>query len=252
MTNLRFEILNDVVDYFVICESNYDHRNQIKGFNFQIKNKKYFDKIIYLKIFEPFPEKNNPWENQALQRDYILKKIFANDEDYLIFSDPDEIPNPENIFDLNLRKKYGIFMQRHFMYKFNIVADQYSPWEGSRVSKFKNILSIDNMRQKILKKNIKKWWRLDKERSIELIENGGWHFNNFLSSKELSLKLRTFAHIEFSEKKYSDPAIIEKKIKLREDLFGRNHFFKKIKEDNFNILPSYVLNNLNEYKNYFE
>ena len=35
ITNLRFEILNDTVDYFVICESIYDHRGQKKVKNFK-------------------------------------------------------------------------------------------------------------------------------------------------------------------------------------------------------------------------
>lgn len=28
ITNLRFEILNDYVDFFVICESRFDHRGK--------------------------------------------------------------------------------------------------------------------------------------------------------------------------------------------------------------------------------
>ena len=30
ITNLRFEILNNVVDFFIVCESNYDHRGKKK------------------------------------------------------------------------------------------------------------------------------------------------------------------------------------------------------------------------------
>ena len=30
LTNLRFEILNDVVDYFIVCESKYDHKGNSK------------------------------------------------------------------------------------------------------------------------------------------------------------------------------------------------------------------------------
>ena len=30
LTNARFEILNDVVDYFIICESNFDHKGNKK------------------------------------------------------------------------------------------------------------------------------------------------------------------------------------------------------------------------------
>ena len=42
ITNTRFEILKNVVDYFVICESNYDHRGKKKKLilSYLIKNLK--------------------------------------------------------------------------------------------------------------------------------------------------------------------------------------------------------------------
>ena len=33
ITNIRFEILNEFVDYFVVCESIYDHRGLKKKIN---------------------------------------------------------------------------------------------------------------------------------------------------------------------------------------------------------------------------
>jgi beta-1,4-mannosyl-glycoprotein beta-1,4-N-acetylglucosaminyltransferase len=252
ITNLRFEILKDVVDYHVVCESSYDHKNNFKGFNFKIKNNLFRDKIIYIQLNEPFTNSKNPWVNQAFQRDFILQNINAKSEDYLIFSDPDEIMRPEKLINFNLKKKYGIFLQKHFMYKFNIIADQYSPWEGSRVVKFGDIKSIDYLRQKILVKNIKKWWRPDKEKSIQIIEDGGWHFNNFLSPEELAIKLNTFAHTEFSDKKYSDPLIITDKIANKKDLFGRGHVFRKLNDKDYDILPDFVNSNLKLFRNYFD
>ena len=115
-----------------------------------------------------------------------------------MFSDPDEIPNPKILENFKLKKKYGIFMQSHFVYKFNLYNYYDSPWEGTRVCKFRDLKSIDYMRQKILSKNIKKWWRPDKERNIELISDGGWHFKDIFTPEELSIKLKTFAHKEFS------------------------------------------------------
>ena len=63
----------------------------------------------------------------------------ASDEDYIFFSDPDEIPNPHVLENLNLKKKYGIFMQKCFNYKFNLFNQFESPWEGSRVCKKKKL-----------------------------------------------------------------------------------------------------------------
>ena len=54
ISNIRFEILNASVDYFVVCESEYDHKGNKKNLNFKILNKKFKDKIIYLVLDEPF------------------------------------------------------------------------------------------------------------------------------------------------------------------------------------------------------
>ena len=86
MFELRYHILSEVVDCFVICESKYDHKNTKKKLNF--KNLNFFDqrKIKYIVIEEPFPERNNVWENQAHQREYLLNNLnFLNKDDYIFF-----------------------------------------------------------------------------------------------------------------------------------------------------------------------
>ena len=151
--------------------------------------------MIYLVLDNPFPLDLNRWARQAYQREYIFKGLTNTDkDDYVMFSDPDEIPNPALLKNFNLQKKFAIFLQKHFVYKFNIANNYEYPWPGTRICKLKNLKSFDYMRQKILIKNIKKWWRIDKEKSIEVINNGGWHFNNLFSAEEMSIKLKTFAH----------------------------------------------------------
>ena len=67
--------------------------------------------------------------------------------------------------------------------------------------------------QKVKAKNLKyNFLRFDTERNIEIFENGGWLFNNIMSPREISLKLRTFAHTEYSDTKFSAIEVIEKKI----------------------------------------
>ena len=152
VTNLRFEILDEVVDYFVVCESKYNHRGEKKRLNFNLLNPKFESKIIYLVLNENFKEKNL-WKNQAVQREYIFNGLRnAGENDYVMFSDPDEIPNPEMIKRLNLTSKYGIFLQNCFCYKLNIFNKYETPWEGTRICKKKNLKSFDYLRQKILKK----------------------------------------------------------------------------------------------------
>ena len=246
---LRYNILKEYVDYFVICESKYDHRNNIKKLNF---NTKIYDsdKIKYLVLEKPFPKNTNLWENQAIQREFILKNLnFAEDDDLIFFSDPDEIPNPDVLKNFSLNKKYGIFMQNFYNYYFNLLNPYETPWEGTRVCKKKNLKSIDFMRQKIRKKNINyKFYRLDKEKNIEIFQKGGWHFNNLMSAEEISKKLTTYAHIEYSDKEYSSISVIKKKIADRIDLFGRGEKYKVVNIDN--TFPRYLVENIELYKEY--
>ena len=250
MFNLRYNILEKYVDFFVVCESLYDHTGQPKEKKFIFK--KQFDKkkIKYFLLDKPFSKKNNRWENQAEQRDYLLSCLnFADDNDYIFFSDPDEIPNPEILLNFNLDKKYGIFLQRCFNYKFNLFNKHETPWEGTRVCKKKNLKSIDFMRQKVKSKNLKyKFYRFDKEKNIEIFQNSGWHFNNILSPEAISLKLKTFAHTEFALDKFSNIEIIKDKIDNMIDLFERGHKYEKINLDK--SFPKYLIENLNKYKEF--
>ena len=155
---------------------------------------------------------------------------------------------PEKLKSFKLKKKYGIFFQDCFNYKFNLYNAYESPWEGSRVAKKKDLKSIDFMRQKVKSKNIKKFYRPDIEKNIQIFKNAGWHFNNIMNASQISLKLKTFAHKEFSSKKYSSQKVIKKKIVERKDLFERGHTYERVKmNDKF---PKYLLANKKKYKKY--
>ena len=248
--DFRYEVLKDYVDFFVICESKYDHKGNSKKLNFKIKNNQDEKKIRYIIHDISFPTSNNPWQNQKIQRDFIIKKLdFVNDDDFVFFSDPDEIPNPQTLQNFSLQKKYGIFFQKCFNFKFNLFNPYESPWEGTRVCRKKNLKSIDFMRQKIKSKNlVYPFWRIDKEKNIQIYENAGWHFNNVLNPDEISKKLKTFAHSEFSDDKYSSPNIIKEKIDKKIDLFERGHKYQ-IKDINADF-PKYLINNISKYKDF--
>ena len=156
ITNLRFEILNEAVDYFVVCESKYDHKNNKKSLNFRLLNEKFKSKMIYLVLEDKFIS-SDPWKNQAKQREFLFEGLkIANKDDLIMFSDPDEIPRPESLTNFKISSKYGIFLQDCFCYKFNIFNRYETPWEGTRICKFKDLKSFDYMRQNIKAKNLKK------------------------------------------------------------------------------------------------
>jgi beta-1,4-mannosyl-glycoprotein beta-1,4-N-acetylglucosaminyltransferase len=249
ITNIRFEILKDVVDYFVVCESIYDHRGKKKRLNFKLLNDKIKSKIIYLVSEDKFDSKNI-WKNQAKQREFIFNGLkVAKDEDYIMFSDPDEIPRPEKLTNLNLKSKFGIFLQNCYCYKFNIFNRYESPWEGTRICKKKHLKSIDHLRQNIKSKNLKKpIWKFYIEKNIELISDGGWHFNSIIKPDEISLKLKTFAHHEYSSEEYTNIKTIKENILNKKDLFKRGNNYQSVTLDT--TFPKYILENkqkLNEW-----
>ena len=250
LANFRFEVLDEIVDYFVVCESLYDHRGNKKKLNFKLINPKFKKKIIYLVFDKPFISKSDIWQNQAQQREYIFRGLTtAGPNDYIMFSDPDEIPRPEILKKLVLTKKYGIFMQNFYCYKFNLFNKYESPWQGTRICMKKNLKSVNYMRQQVILKNLDApFWKFYKEKNIEIIENGGWHFNSLLSAEEISKKLKTFAHTEFSADKFSSVSIIKEKMQKGIDLFERGHKYETIKINK--SFPEYLLQNINKFKEF--
>ena len=249
LTNLRFEILDKFVDFFVICESKYDHKGNIKKINFSLLNEKFKNKVRHIVIDEKFPN-DKGWECEKFQREKIFNGIKdASNDDYIIYSDSDEIPNPNLLKDFSMNQKFGIFMQKFFVYKINIFNHYETPWEGSRICKKKNLKSFTFLRKKILKRNINKsFWKFNIEKDIKIINDGGWHFNNLYPVEVISKKLKVFPHQEFSSDKFSNIDIIKKKISNLEDLFNRGHQYKKIEIDD--SYPEFLIKNIERYKYY--
>jgi beta-1,4-mannosyl-glycoprotein beta-1,4-N-acetylglucosaminyltransferase len=251
LVNARLEILKDVVDYFVICESNYDYRGLKKKINFRLINKKLKNRVRHLVLTDKFPDTKNLWKSEEYQREMIFEGIKdANDDDFIMYSDSDEIPNPDILKKIKLNKKYAIFMMNMYVYKINLFNKYESPWEGTRICKKKDLKSFSFLRKKILAKNLKKNFlkKILLEQNIELIKNGGWHFNNLYKPEIISKKLRSFPHSEFSHKKFSSIKIIKEKIKKHMDLYNRGHIYKLRKIDN--SFPGFILNNKKLFQNY--
>tara|TARA_Y100001958_G_scaffold157256_1_gene151871 strand:+ start:875 stop:1684 length:810 start_codon:yes stop_codon:yes gene_type:complete len=252
LANLRFEILQDVVDYFVVCESEYDHKRQKKKINFKLKNKKFDAKVIHVILSEPFPDNLDSWGIEAFQRDKIFDTISnADADDLIMYSDSDEIPNPNLLKNMILKKKYGIFLQKFFAYKFNIFNKHETPWEGTRICKKKDLNSITYLRKKIKTSNFKKpFWKFNIQKNIESFENGGWHFNNLYTPEKISVKLKTYQHTEYAKENFSSPEIIKMKIKNLEDLFERGNKYEIVKIDN--SFPDYLIKNKDLFSDFIQ
>ena len=252
LTEIRLNILNKYVDYFVICESYYDHRGNIKGYLFDIEKFKNFEeKIIYLKI-EKFPDHLGVWERQDYQRNFLQKGLKnASKNDLVIYSDADEIINPKIVEKLsNIKNNVVICSQYCFYYKLNLLSDRYKKtWQGSRVVKFQNLKSFSWLRS-IDKKNLKySFFRFDKFKKIKICEDGGWHFSYLMTEKEIQKKIKAWTHAELDTEENNSLEVIKERVKSNKDLFGRDIMLSKIEftRDHF---PEYIINNRELFENW--
>ena len=123
--DLRLNILKDHVDKFVIVESKIDHSGKKKKLNFDIKKfKKFQNKITYLTIDNlPIKKKlfDNSWRNEEtwlrenFQRNYLNEGFKnCNDDDLIMVSDIDEIPDPKKIDYFNKKKNMPVLFKKIF------------------------------------------------------------------------------------------------------------------------------------------
>jgi len=250
VADLRFNILNEFVDSFVIVESTINHQGKPKELHFDInKYKKFKDKIIYIVVDDAPEDIKKPHVGgeslvEQHQRNSIQKGLKnCHDNDLVILSDVDEIPdlNKLNLFDKN---KYAVFSQKMFMYKLNLLNLNENNWHGSKICLKKNLKSPQWLRNLKFKKY--PFWRIDKPRNLQIIKDGGWHFAYLQNPRNISKKIRSFAHGEFNRDDIVNEKNIRLKIEKNEDVFGRGYRIKKIEMDE--SFPKYVLDNKEKLK----
>ena len=254
LLEIRLNILNNYVDYFVIIESSETHSGLKKKLVFDIKNYPEFkDKIIY-GVINKFPHNLTAWQKENYQRNYISKFLdSANSEDFIMISDLDEIPNLTNTNFLDYKEKVIIFEQRLFFYKLNY-GEIKASWHGTRCAKKKNLKSPQWIRNLKTHKRYN-FYRLDKkyfsknyEDSFKIIENGGWHFTWLGNINFIKEKLKSFAHTELNNLSFNNDEFINNCIKNLQPIEKKQKINLKKLPLNEKYLPEYVLNNSTKYK----
>ena len=247
IVDLRLNILNQYVDYFVISESTKTHQGENKKINFDIKKfSKFKDKIKFIvaDYNESINFKNHTGGESPIeqhQRNSLIKGIEdASSEDLIILSDSDEIPDLTKLIEINNNKKFIAFSQKMFMYKMNLQNIEESNWIGSKITKKKNITTMQNLRNLKFKKY--PFWRFDKK-NLQTIR-GGWHFSFLQTPEQILKKIKSFSHGEFNMKNVNEKNI-EEKILKNQDIFGRGITLKKIELDS--SYPNYILKNKEKF-----
>tara|TARA_B100002051_G_C16602044_1_gene568573 strand:+ start:189 stop:995 length:807 start_codon:yes stop_codon:yes gene_type:complete len=250
IADLRFNTLDEFVDTFVIVESTVNHQGKPKKLHFDIgKYKKFKNKINYIVVDDTPESIKKPHEGgeslvEQHQRNSIMKGLKnCSDDDLIILSDVDEIPDLNKLNEFN-RNKYAVFSQKMFMYKLNLLNLNENNWHGSKICLKKNFKSPQWLRNLKFKKY--PFWRIDKVKNLQIIKNGGWHFAYLQSPENISKKIKSFAHGEFNTADTSDEENIKLKIEKEEDIFDRGYKIKKVEIDS--SFPKYIFKNKEKLK----
>ena len=255
LLDVRLHTLDAYVDKFVISESAEDHSGKKKKLNFNINNfPKFKDKISYI-VVEKLP-KNISFFKKNWSPDWVRENFHRNslaegyknlsDNDLIMISDLDEIPNPKKISEFQKNQKYACFMQKNFQQKINLLNTSQQYWAGTKICQKKYLKSPQWLRD--IKTKKRPFWKFFREKEPQLINNGGWHFSFLKTPQTIKKKIQSYAHQEFNKEKFTDIRLIEERIKNKLDLFDRNFQYNVVDLDE--TFPEYITKNKEKFKNW--
>lgn len=281
--NTRLNILDKYFDKFIICESKYTHSGRKKKLNFDInKFSDFKDKIIYVvNDQEPsdllyqlnenekkeLPEhfRYNAIKRIAFQRNTLMKAVeqLASPNDFIFYSDNDEIPNMENFAKYKETNDIVIFEQKLFYYKFNLLFDRIF-WYGTKAVKKKKLINFEWLRQVKPKKynfyRLDTFFKKDKYINLKIIKNGGWHFTRVISPEEIHQKELDAEHHDEYRASNKNPARIKDLIERR--VIDHDHIADsknskygnefKLKVISMDELPEYIKMNWKKYEEFLD
>jgi beta-1,4-mannosyl-glycoprotein beta-1,4-N-acetylglucosaminyltransferase len=248
----RLNILNDIVDYFVIVEATHTFTGKEKKLFFN-ENKhlfdKFNDKIIHI-IVDDFPYKypninfgnNDQWKNEFFQRNAIPRGLTCinnlDPNDVIMISDLDEIPDP---CTLDKVKKGDIIVDINILlmdlYYYNLNSKMKEKWALCKIISYKKYKELNLTCNDI------------RNTPCPVILNGGWHLSYFGDKHFIKNKINTFSHQELNTDNFTDELKIEERINNSKDLYDRDVGLERIEIKDNTYLPVEYDKYLNKYYN---
>ena len=259
---LRMHVLNDVADRFVVSESTVTFSGEKKPLYFQ-ENREMFapfaDKIIH-KVVDDTPMDVSAFMRDSHQKCAVARGLAgARPEDIVIFSDVDEIPNPEAVkrvlADFDDSKIYALAQRNFYCYldmeetsgnllsitgEFEGITGSDRKWLGTKICSYRTLspYTTEQLRDKA-----RKPLRVR-------VPDGGWHFSYMGGGREESVeervkyKIKSAAHQEYNNR--STLSRVKKNIRNHQDILGRESRFEIVPIDE--SYPVYLREHLEEYR----
>jgi len=260
LLEIRLNILNDYVDYFVLVESTktftgkekplyyLENKNRFEKFNYKIIHiivddmpdsfdelkLRNGDELTKSIIYDCLTTTNVPknevhWLREFYQKEQIKQGLRnASDEDFIYISDLDEIWSTE--LNLNL-KSDKIFRLNQKVYTYYLNVHSSENWFGTVATKYSNLKNYSVNHIRTPNKNV-----------YEEVFDAGWHFTFQGGEMMIRHKIESYGHQELNREYIK--SMISSRMENSIDIFGRGHI---LTIDN-NGLPLYIKNNLETYK----
>ncbi|MEN9621732.1 MAG: hypothetical protein RLZZ67_166 [Candidatus Parcubacteria bacterium] len=270
---LRLNILDPYVDYFVILEATETFSGHTKPLNFQVNKerfKKWENKIIHYSLTD-VPKNEADLRSRLYKKDLTLaekqtilycltsptagldtlhwfreyyikesqRKALRNlsDNDICYISDLDEIWNPELLIDYSKDDVFKPLQKPYAYFLNNRTNEDWHGWTGTITTKYKNIKNsqINAIRTHKLM-----------ESKYSLLSNGGWHFTFQGGYEGAKKKIDDAKHFWYNPRETL--ANLQARISSNKDFRGRDI---KLWVDETG-LPKHILENRDKYKKFLK
>lgn len=224
---IRFEELDDIVDYFVVVESSQTFTGIPKPFYFDDLPSwidKWKDRIIRVKV--DFPDTvNSSWEREHFQRNSIVNGLSSlTYSDLVIISDADEVPKASVLKNITKHTIPSRLDVKQYFWNYNWQSPDHCN-QGSRPVVCGRINLEINTCQELRSLN------------LPVIPDAGWHFSFFGETERIKNKIESFAHTEYDNDEFKNYDNILYRIENGIDPFDR---FPLKKYDIDHTYPAWV------------
>lgn len=258
---LRMEIMDPYVDYFVLEESTVTFSGEDKRMIFAQNRRmfdKFKDKIRYVAVTDSPMSGVTTHERDKYQKNQLIRALTdCKSEDIIIFSDVDEIPNPDvlmqviehfdatKIYHLAQRMFYCFLDMEEISGNLLSITGEFpgvekKQWLGTKICSFGNLPKEGIVYLREVSPT--------DERSVR-VADGGWHFGYMGGDgerdvvKRIGIKVQAAAHQEYNSKRYLNEAV--DRLLCGEDIFDRNAKFVRVKIDE--SYPVYLREHQKDY-----
>ena len=228
---IRLHELNDIVDKFILVESDKTHSGKPKPLFFQ-ENKSRFSeflgKIVHVVVTD-MPEGKDPWARETFQRNAVLRGLPSDspDTDLLIISDVDEIPRAKTILEaLPLSSPLALHMGAYSGY-LNVY---WGEWPHAKIVPMK---SLKGSSPQVLR-----------HQGHRHVKNGGWHFSYIGGPEKVSMKMSAFSHQEPAVQQHNNVQALKEKFRTGAGIFGGTMVYLPLDA----TFPEYLVKNAAKFR----